>query len=350
MGRMIAVVVAVVCALSGTAWAEEPDAASPPSQREIQRSVEAYLAGADGDARLVGSPGDAGYDDSFWIRAGAFTFRTGMSFDARYEAFDWEDHENEATPGGDLSGFSLPRVTWWCGGEAPCGIAFYGELEFGHATTPVSTILGPPAGEMDRAGILYAGGEDLPVLREGWIGWQFWRGLKAYVVATALRDAWVGGVLAGIVPTAGPRQLMTPPEEQQFVDASLGAAWIGDLMPGWTDRNRDIGVRWNFPEFQSARSALRAFATMTNGDGPDVRNVLDALTDDHIAFSARVDWMYFGRYVAEHGIDLRSLWTEAPLDAHQGEITGGLGAWGYVLHDAHRNDRWLVGLDANFKW
>ena len=42
-----------------------------PSAREIQSSVDAYLATAKADATLVGGGGSAGYDGGFWIRGGS---------------------------------------------------------------------------------------------------------------------------------------------------------------------------------------------------------------------------------------------------------------------------------------
>ena len=38
----------------------------------------------------------------------------------------------------------------------------------------------------------------------------------------------------GLIKTATTRQLMTPPEMQQFVDISMASAFIGHVMPGYT--------------------------------------------------------------------------------------------------------------------
>ena len=111
------------------------DAQAAPSAREIQSSVDAYLASARSDASLVGGRGSAGYDGGFWIRGGSFLLKINLTIQTRFEYFDWDDVESEPTPGGDLSGFSLPRVTLKFSGDATCDIHYYAELEFGHANT-----------------------------------------------------------------------------------------------------------------------------------------------------------------------------------------------------------------------
>src|SRR5437870_1721133 len=108
---------------------------SAPSAREIQSSVDAYLATARPDATLVGGPGSAGYDGGFWIRGGSFLMKINLTIQTRWEAFDWNDESAEPRPGGDLSGFSLPRVTLKFSGDASCDIHYYAELEFGHSGT-----------------------------------------------------------------------------------------------------------------------------------------------------------------------------------------------------------------------
>ena len=105
---------------------------SAPSTREIQSAVDAYLASGTADASLVGGPGQAGYDGGFWIRGGTFLLKINLTLQARYEYFDWDDSEVEPSPGGDLSGFSLPRATLKFSGDATCDVHYYAELEFGH--------------------------------------------------------------------------------------------------------------------------------------------------------------------------------------------------------------------------
>jgi opacity protein-like surface antigen len=120
-----------------------------PSAREIQSSVDAYLATAkQADASLVGGGGSAGYDGGFWIRGGSFLLKINLTIQTRYEAFRWDDESNEPSPGGDLSGFSLPRVTLKFSGDATCDIHYYAELEFGHAGNLFATqgpLTAPPA-------------------------------------------------------------------------------------------------------------------------------------------------------------------------------------------------------------
>ena len=108
---------------------------SAPSAREIQSSVDAYLASARADATLVGGCGTAGYDGGFWIRGGSFLLKTNLTLQTRFEYFDWDDRSVESQPGGDLSGFSLPRVTLKLSGDATCDVHYYAELEFGHAAS-----------------------------------------------------------------------------------------------------------------------------------------------------------------------------------------------------------------------
>ena len=109
-----------------------------PTARDIQAAVDSYIASATQDATLVGGPGSAGYDAGFWIRGGDFLLRINLTLQARYEYFEYDDDEEGTLigtvpwPGGDLSGFSLPRATLKFSGEAPCSTRYYVELEFGH--------------------------------------------------------------------------------------------------------------------------------------------------------------------------------------------------------------------------
>ena len=103
------------------------------SSREAQSAVDAYLATAKADANLVGGAGQAGYDGGFWIRGGSFLLKLNLTLQSRWEGFDWDDKDFEPSPGGDLSGFSLPRATLKLSGDATCAVHYYAELEFGHA-------------------------------------------------------------------------------------------------------------------------------------------------------------------------------------------------------------------------
>ena len=79
-----------------TAVEQQLAATSTPSAREIQSSVDAYLASAKADATLVGGPGSAGYDGGFWIRGGSFLLKTNLTLQTRYEYFDWNDRSRRA--------------------------------------------------------------------------------------------------------------------------------------------------------------------------------------------------------------------------------------------------------------
>src|SRR5262245_62927401 len=124
-------VAAAAACLLGAAPAFAADGA--PSAREIQSAVDSYLAPASADSTLVGGPGSAGYDGGFWIRGGSFLMKINLTIQTRWEGFDWDDSDAEPTPGGDLSGFSLPRVTLKFSGDATCDVHYYAELEFGHS-------------------------------------------------------------------------------------------------------------------------------------------------------------------------------------------------------------------------
>jgi hypothetical protein len=346
-GRFAAAVCVGVFA-AGVARAEEVASPDRPTDREIRRAVDAYLGDDRADVSLVGGPGDAGYDGSFWVRAGSTTLRTGLVFQTRWEGFDWDDTDVEASPGGDLSGFSLPRVTWWLGGEADCGIAWYAELEFGHALPRSGASLTPRlTGDDARAGFMGSVDTD-EVVREAWIGWRPWRSFR-YGPADGEEygfSRWglaAGTLSMGLVRTAGPWQLMVPPEEQQFIDVSLASAFIGMQMPGFTDRNRDFGIRWEPFRATFGRHAIDSVFTVTNGEGPSMRNVLDQLSDDHVGFSGRLDWSFssFGRPLIH---------TETAVRQREGEWNVGAGLWAYTLHHASLQDRFLWGVDAHAAW
>jgi len=83
-------------------------------------------------------------------------------------------------------------------------------------------------------------------------------------------------------------------------------------------------------------------ATVTNGDGPVTRNVLDVTSNDNLAYSARVNWDLKGHI----GYD------EGALRQHSCEWLLAIGAWGFAYSDilndkAHTKlaDRWSYGLD-----
>jgi hypothetical protein len=264
---------------------------SAPSSREIQSAVDAYLASGSADASLVGGPGQAGYDGGFWIRGGTFLMKINLTLQARYEYFDWDDKEAEPSPGGDLSGFSLPRATLKFSGDATCDVHYYAELEFGHHNgsffefepplpPPGSTI--PQGGESE--GVFGLFDDEDEILREAWI---------EYEAAPAL------AFRMGLIRTAATRQLMTAPELQQFADISLASAVIGASMPGWESRNYDYGIMLH--GVFGCDGNLSYMITVTNGDGIGHRNVVDGFTSDNLAYSARINWDIVGHMGYEEG-------------------------------------------------
>ncbi len=313
-------------------------AQAAPSAREIQSSVDAYLASAQADATLVGGAGSAGYDGGFWIRGGSFLLKTNLTIQTRFEYFDWDDRAAEARPGGDLSGFSLPRVTLKFSGDATCDVHYYAELEFGHAFSTLRRQL-TKLPELDAVSTQGLGGpngvglgEDFGIAREAWI---------EYEAAPQL------AFRMGLIKTPTTRQMMTSPEMQQFVDVSMASAFTGFLMPGYTDRNRDYGfmVHGAF----GCDGELQYMVTVTNGDGPVHRNVLDGSTDDPLAYGARLNWDIMGHMGYEEGA----------LRQRSCEWVAAVGAWAHYFVD-HRFenpldsdatlDRLAWGFDGALGW
>ncbi len=147
--------------------------------------MDAYLASAKADATLVGGAGSAGYDGGFWIRGGSFLMKINLTLQTRLEGFDWDDTADEPSPGGDLSGFSLPRVTLKFSGDATCDVHYYAELEFGHAGTSgrqrdsgTPNFIGNRPGRRRRSAFIRGistpprTAPDYGVTREGWIEYE----------------------------------------------------------------------------------------------------------------------------------------------------------------------------------
>ncbi len=324
-----------------------PALADGTSVREVRSAVDAYLASAESDASLVGGPGSAGYDGGFWIRGGTFLLKINLTIQSRFEYWDWDDRENEADPGGDLSGFSVPRVTLRLSGDATCDVSYYAQLEFGHE--------GDTLGFTSLANYPGLGqGVDL-VSSQGINGFQQGGAAGFFGQASSggpLREAWIqyevspqAKIRMGLLQTAATRQLMTCPEMQQFVDISMASAYVGNLMPGYSDRNRDYGIavhgslgcdgEWSY------------LATVTNGDGPAHRNVLDGSTDDNLAYSARINWDIMGHMGYEEGA----------LRQHECEWVAAVGAWVHTYNDVFEDnshvkwaDRFTWGVDAAVGW
>jgi hypothetical protein len=310
---------------------------SAPSTREIQSAVDAYLASGTADASLVGGPGQAGYDGGFWIRGGTFLLKINLTLQARYEYFDWDDTEFEPSPGGDLSGFSLPRATLKFSGDATCDVHYYAELEFGHEGNwffpnieeepPVTAPAGRISGEQ---ALFEAFGQEDDILREAWIEYE---------------AAPAASFRMGLIRTATTRQLMTAPELQQFADISLASAVIGASMPGWESRNYDYGFMIH--GVLGCDGGLSYMVTVTNGDGGGHRNVVDGFTSDNLAYSARVNWDFMGHMGYEEGA----------LRQTQCGWVGAVGAWAHYYSDAliHNPfvkfaDKLTWGVDAAIGW
>src|SRR5262245_44186091 len=227
------IAVAAIVALAGSAAASEGT-----SSRDVQAAVDSYMASAQSDASLVGGPGRAGYDAGFWSRGGDFALRINGTLQARYEAISWDSLEPGDGPfdpigfgGGDRSGFSLPRALIKFSGTAPCCTRYYIELDFGHFGRQVfdpqiATVF--PAGPNEALGpVPDRQSANFDNTREAWIEWG----------CTPSFNVRMGQVL---IPTT--RQLMTPPELQQFVDISYASSITGQWLPGYTDRPRDFGI------------------------------------------------------------------------------------------------------------
>jgi hypothetical protein len=333
------VAAAAFCAASAApAWASECASCAAPSSREIQSAVDSYLAPASADATLVGGPGSAGYDGGFWIRGGSFLMKINLTIQTRWEGFDWDDSDREASPGGDLSGFSLPRVTLKFSGDATCDVHYYAELEFGHHG----------GGEEGFSRVTKTFGfvpQDftMQALYDNVFG-QFGGSFDVDDYDAAAREAWIEYEAApafafrmGLIKTAATRQLMTAPELQQFVDISLASAYIGNLMPGYTDRNRDYGVMVH--GVLGCDGDLSYMFTVTNGDGPVHRNVIDGTTSDNLAYSGRVNWDFLGHIGYEEGAVRQS----------SCEWYGSVGAWAHYYAD-HFVERPYIKFANRLTW
>jgi hypothetical protein len=292
-----------------------------PASRDLQAAVDAYVGAADAGTTWVGGPGRVGYDAGFWLRGGDFTLRVNLTLQARYEYFDWNDVNEERSPGGDLSGFSLPRATLKLSGEAPCTTRYYLDLELGHdgfglfdTPEPVNSL------------IFTRQSYNFDTAREAWIEYGF-------------SDAF--NIRMGQIQTPSTRQLMVAPELQQFVDVSMASAITGVLLPGYTDRNRDFGVM--FDGSLGCDNEVAYMLAVTNGEGGDsLRNVLDPFTSDNLAYSARVNWAFLNPIGYQEGA------TRQMTCTWYGEV----GVWAHTYADRidkpHRSvyDRLAVGGDV----
>ncbi|MCB9902697.1 MAG: hypothetical protein H6826_15240 [Planctomycetes bacterium] len=302
------------------------------SARDVQAALDSYLAHDTADVALVGGPGSAGYDDGFWIRGGDFLLRANVTLQARYESFDWDEvqpperggggstipgtanqviidpNQNQREFGGDLSGFSLPRATLKLSGEAPCNIRWYMELEFGHfGRDALEARLGGFTPFNLGSVFLVGQSYNYDTTREAWIEWGCSDALNFRMGQIAL-------------PTT--RQLMVKPELQQFVDISMASAFVGSLLPGYTDRNRDHGLMIHGAF--GCNSEWSYMLAVSNGDGGDsIRNVLDHRSSDGLAFSGRLNWA-FAKPIG---------YQEGALAQETCGLYGEIGAWGFTYAD-----------------
>jgi hypothetical protein len=303
-----------------------------PAARDIQAAVDTYLQGAQQDASLVGGPGSAGYDAGFWIRGGDFMLRINLTIQARYEFFNFDKDEEgifinpDQTVARihDLSGFSLPRTTLKLSGTAPCSTRYYVELEFGHPGADGNVLPWQRAQDVVNFPIV-GQSNNFDVGREAWIEW-------------GCNDAF--NIRMGLIKTPSTRQMMVPPELQQFADISMASAVTGILMPGYTDRNRDDGLMLH--GLFGCSNEFQYMVAVTNGDGGDsTRNVLDFNTSDNLAYSARVNWTFL------KGIG----YTEGATRQDTCTWYGELGAWGFYYADRFDRphgaeyDRLIGGVD-----
>jgi len=326
----VAVVVGLFAFVAAPALADDA-----PAARDIQAAVDTYLASAQQDANLVGGPGSAGYDAGFWIRGGDFMLRINLTIQARYEFFNFDSDEEGIFNVGrdrihDLSGFSVPRTTLKLSGTAPCSMRYYVELEFGHFGDdnfePFQTDVDPDLGFEDLdVGQIMPQSDNFDVGREAWLEW-------------GCNDAF--NFRMGLIKTPSTRQMMTPPELQQFADISMASAVTGLLMPGYTDRNRDHGLMLH--GLFGCNNEFQYMVAATNGDGGDsIRNVLDFDTSDNLAYSARLNWTFL------EGVGYTEGATRQDTCTWYGEV----GAWGYYYADRFDRphgsyfDRIVAGLD-----
>ena len=318
--------------------------------RDIEAAVDSYLASAQRDASLVGGQGSAGYDSGFWIRGGDFTLRINMTLQARYEYYKFDTAEQVQRvipggpqevgpdqgallqdfdwPGGDLSGFSLPRAILKFSGTAPCNIRYYVEMDFGHSG---GTVYGLPYAAAYpwmtavNPGAFATQSGQFSNTREAWIEW-------------GMSDTFNFRMGQILYPNA--RQLMVAPELQQFVDISMASSMTGLYQPGYTDRNRDHGAMIH--GVFGCNSEWQYMLAVTNGDGGDsIRNVINPLTSDNLMISGRINWAFLEPIGYTEGATRRKSCT----------WYGEFGVWGSYYADrmdmphTSMGDRMMIGAD-----
>jgi hypothetical protein len=117
----------------------------------------------------------------------------------------------------------------------------------------------------------------------------------------------------------------------------MASAYIGNMMPGYTDRNRDYGVMVH--GVLGCDGDFSYMFTVTNGDGPVHRNVIDGGTSDNLAYSARVNWDFLGHIGYEEGAVRQS----------SCEWYGSFGAWAHYYAD-HLSERPYIKFGDRLAW
>jgi hypothetical protein len=115
---------------------------------------------------------------------------------------------------------------------------------------------------------------------------------------------------------------MTPAELQQFADISLASSFVGNTLPGYTDRNTDFGIILN-GVFGCNNEFSYQLAVLNGDSGDSTRNIFSGNTDDNLAYGARVNWAFLGATGYEEGALRQNTCT----------WYGELGAWAYYQAD-----------------
>ena len=250
------------------------DARDPVGGRRLPR------LGARPTRRSSAAPGQAGYDGGFWIRGGSFLLKINLTLQTRCEDFDWDDTRAEAVAGRRPLGLLAPARDAEVLGRRDLRRPLLRRAR----VRPQRLVprqrngdrLDPGArraasgGARPRPASSAAAGRTAS-LREGWIEYE--------------------AAPAGSVPH-GPRE---DGDDAPAHDAARDAAVRRHLARVGVHRRDDAGLHGPQPRLRLhgprrarlRRRVLSTWSTVTNGDGPVHRNVLDGTTNDNLAYSAR---------------------------------------------------------------
>lgn len=330
-----ALVVAAVLTTLPRLVAAAPPIDVAPSSRDVAKAIDAFLGPAEAPALAAPAEAVGGFDGGFWLAGGGRRLLANLTLQARYEAFLVRSRDARPRPGGQLSGFSLPRATLRLATESTCDVRGFLALEFGHpgdwfdnSVSATSFAADLASGAVPDLGAPNAAAPvDFGVCREAWVE-------LGTDPAFACRVGYVG--------TPATRQLMAAPEQQLFVDVALATSFCGTFLPGYSDRPSDYGLLLRGDVL--ARRNLSYVVTVTNGDSSVRRNVLDGGTDDTLSFGARLD----ADVVGAVGYDERTR-DDAPLAVS-------VGAWAQAYDQRTERptlrfaDRLAGGVDAAVVW